>query len=174
MCHITARFLFKILLFPRVREKPSLFYQGYIDRWNHLGIANCSFMMKQTSFYSGEERFFIVDIKVFKEGSFQLIEKIFFPSSNYLRKQTLKRPMIQIKLWKSPCTIKNFRRFLFEFRFKTKIVLFSYKTLYTGTYSSTHFSTQNGTRFVVERTPHSHIQRYFCHKHDAYGTKADY
>ena len=29
------------------------------------------------------------------------------------------------------------------------------------------FSTYNDTRSIVERTPHSHIQRYFCHKHDA-------
>ena len=36
------------------------------------------------------------------------------------------------------------------------------------------FLTYNDTKFIVETSQHSPIQRYFCHKHDGHGTKADY
>ena len=63
-----------------------------------------------------------------------------------------------------------------EFRFQIKIgcSVIRLCTL-AHSYSTTHFLNLNDTRFITERSPHSHIQRFFFlwllflfHKHDAH------
>ena len=53
--------------------------------------------------------------------------------------------------------------FSIEFSFETKIGCFVTRIC---TFAHSYFSTCNDTRSTVERAPHSHIQRYFGHKHD--------
>ena len=48
-----------------------------------------------------------------------------------------------------------------EFRFETKIGCFVTRICtFAHSYSLTHFTNIQDTRFIVERSPHSHLQRY--------------
>ena len=126
-------------------------------------------IVKTTSFYYVKERFFIVGIKVYKKSSFNRPKKQ-FPNSNYLQKQTLKSRIVLFKICKENHRVQSIISdvsFSIEFRLQNR--LFCRKTLYVCTFARPHiFSTYNDIRSIVERTPHSHIQRYFCHQHDAH------
>ena len=66
---------------------------------------------------------------------------------------------------------QKFRTFPFRLSFvlrqKQVVLLQDFVHLHIAT--RTHiFLISNGTRSIVERTPHSHIQRYFCRKNDAH------
>ena len=92
-----------------------------------------------------------------------------FPNFNYLWKQTLKSGIVLFKLCK-----KNHRMqsrisdvlFLIEFHFETikqVFLLQDFEHLHIAIRPHI-FSTYNDIRGIVERTPHSHIQRCFCRK----------
>ena len=113
-------------------------------------------------------RFFIVGINVCKKCSFQKT----FPNSSYLRKKTLKSRTVLLKLCKENNRVQSKILDVFfsiEFRFETKIGCFVTR-LYTfaHSYSSKYFLNLQWHLSIVGRTTHSHIQRYFCHKHDAH------
>ena len=59
--------------------------------------------------------------------------------------------------------------FSIEFRFETEIgCLFTRLGTFHIAICPYIFPSYKDTRSIAERTPHSHIQRYFCHKHDAH------
>ena len=60
--------------------------------------------------------------------------------------------------------------FSMEFRFDTKIGCFitRYCIFVLLVIRPNISSTYNDTRFIVEWHPHSHIQRYYFHKHDVH------
>ena len=59
--------------------------------------------------------------------------------------------------------------FSIEFRFETKIGCFVTRLCtFAHSCSSKYFLNLQIHLSIVERTTHSHIQRYFCHKHDAH------
>ena len=56
-----------------------------------------------------------------------------------------------------------------EFRFETKQVALLQDFVHLHIVVRPHiFSSYNGTRVIVESSPYSLIQYYFCHKHDAH------
>ena len=59
--------------------------------------------------------------------------------------------------------------FSIEFCFQTKKIVLLQDFVYLHIAIRPHiFSTYNDTRSIVERTSHSHIQHYFCRKHDVH------
>ena len=96
-----------------------------------------------------------------------------FPNCNYLQKQTLKRRIVLLfKLCKENHLVQSKildGRFSIGFRFQTEIIGYLVARLCTfaHSYSSTNLP-YNDTRFIVELFPHSHIQCYFCHEHEAH------
>ena len=79
--------------------------------------------------------------------------------------------IVQIKLCKENHRVRSRilkLAFSMEFLFKTKLGRFITRScaLRHIAICPNIFWTYNDVRFIVERFPHSHIQRYFCHKHD--------
>ena len=64
MCHIRKRFLFEILLFPCVKQKPV------------FSTRDAPIVLKKLVSTNAEELFAAVGTKVYKKSSFQLIKKI--------------------------------------------------------------------------------------------------
>ena len=89
--------------------------------------------------------------------------------------------MFENKRWKAVLYYSNFVKKITECSQKFLDVLFSIECpfeteigyfvtrlrTFPHNYSSTHFCILQWNH-IVERTPHSHIQRYVCHKHDAH------
>ena len=109
------------------------------------------------------------------KSSFKLIEKK-APKFEYLRTQTLKNRIVQIKLCKENHRVESKVSnvsFSMESRFQIKVCCFVIKLCtFAHSYSTTHFLILNDIRFIAERSPHSHIQRFFLlfffHKYDAH------
>ena len=124
--------------------------------------------IKETSFYYAVERFSVVCLNVCKKSSFQLIKKE-FPNLN---SQTLETRIAEIR----PCKENHRVRskilelaFSMKFLFKTKLGCFITRSCALHIVICPDiFWTYIHTRFIVERFPHSHIQRYFCNKHDTH------
>ena len=98
------------------------------------------------------------------KSSFQPTEKQ-FPNTHYLQKQTV----LYYSNFVKKITLCNQKFWTFPFRLS--FVLRQKQVVLQHLYIAIRphiFSAYNVTRSVVERTPHSHIQRYFCHKHDAH------
>ena len=115
-----------------------------------------------------EEQFFIVGIKVLKEKQLPTDQKnssqILIISKNKLWKVLFKlckeNHRAQLKI------LDAF--FSSEFCFETKIgCFFTRLCLFHIAIRSYIFTIYNDIRSIVERTPHSHIQCYFCHKLDS-------
>ena len=94
------------------------------------------------------------------------------PNCNYLRKQTLKSRIVLFKLCKENHRVQSKILdvlFSIESSFETEIGCFVTRLrTFRITIRPHIFAFYNETTFIVERTPHSHIQRYVCHKHDAH------
>ena len=118
-----------------------------------------------------EERCLIVGIIVWKKSSFQPTEKI-VPKFSLSPKTNFEKPYctIQTLYWKSPSAIKSFGRFIFDwvcFETQKQVVLLQDFVHLHIAIRPQILSISDDTRAIVEMTPHSHIQRYFCHKPNA-------
>ena len=116
-----------------------------------------------------EEQFFIVGIKVLKEKQLPTNRKnspqILIISKNKFWKVLFKlckeNHRVQLKILDAS--------FSSEFRFETKIgCFFTRLCLFHIAIRPYIFTIYNDIRSIVERTPDSHIQCYFCHKHDSH------
>ena len=158
MCNIRTRFLFEILLFPDVREKPAF---PTIMGWHVQIVKRNQFLL------SGRLVFHFRYQSARKLASSR--PKKQFPKFNYLWKQTLKSSIVLFKLCKENHRMQSRISdvfFLIEFHFepiKQVVLLQDFEHLHIAIRPHI-FSTYNDIRGIVERTPHSHIQRCFCRK----------
>ena len=116
------------------------------------------------------EQFFIVGINVCKKSSFQLTRKI-IPKFLLSPKKALESRKVRFNLYKENHQLQSKIpdvSFSIEFCFETKIGFVTRLCSFPHSYLSTYFLNLNDTIYIVARTPNSHMQRYFCHKHDAH------
>ena len=122
---------------------------------------------KETSFYYAEGWFSVVGINVCKKLT-----------SNWSKNSSQILILCKNRLWKAVLYKSNFvkkitkcnqKYFRWSFVFRLNYIVFLQDIVHLHIAIHSHiFWTYNDKKFIVESLPHSHIHRYFCHKHDTH------
>ena len=163
MCHIRSHKVFIRTCFISMCQGEDSFFYGGCKK----------LIVKRNQFLQGGRAVFRSRRRSLPKNWLPTDRKIVL-NSNCQRKQTLKSWIVQIKLCKKITEDnKMFWTFPFQWNFvlrrKQVVLLQNLLHLHIVSYSSTHFFNLNDTRFILQRSSYSHIQRYFCHKHDPHG-----